>query len=209
MDHGLEIPRAKWFLYDAGIEIALIVRWPNAGLTGGRTCDWLLSNVDFVPTLFELAAVPIPGNVQGRSFANGLHGPSTTPPRQAIYGSYQKSESRSVRTDRYKLIRNFLIAPGNWAALPIDITDPSLNLPRLPVELYDLAADPREFNNLADQPDYAAIQHDLSGRLWNWLESVDDYILRGLPETPYYRQAIADYRTRQQSPKAPSEPPPR
>ena len=68
-DHGIEFPRAKWFLYDAGIAVALLMRWPGGGITGGRVCDWLLSNVDFVPTLLDLAGVPIAQTVEGRSFA--------------------------------------------------------------------------------------------------------------------------------------------
>ncbi|MEI8062640.1 MAG: sulfatase [Verrucomicrobiota bacterium] len=198
VDHGMEIPRAKWFLYDAGIEIGLIVRWPNGGVTGGRQCDWLLSNVDFVPTLLDLAAVPIPGNIQGRSFANGLRGVASPPPRQAIFGLYQKSESRCIRTDRYKLIRNFNYVRANWAQVPADISDPARNFPVWPVELYDLVVDPLEANNLAAAPEFTDIRRDLSNQMWDWLEAVDDYILRGSPAANYYQPAIADYRIRQQ-----------
>ena len=54
VDHGIEFPRAKWFCYDAGIEVALIMRWPGGGIQGGEVCNHLLSNVDLLPTLIEL-----------------------------------------------------------------------------------------------------------------------------------------------------------
>ena len=47
VDHGIEFPRAKWFCYDAGIGVALLMRWPGGGIEGGQACDHLLSNVDF------------------------------------------------------------------------------------------------------------------------------------------------------------------
>src|SRR4029453_3930222 len=52
-DHGIAMPRAKGTLYDPGIEIALLMRWPGGGLTGGRAYNQMLSNIDFVPTMLD------------------------------------------------------------------------------------------------------------------------------------------------------------
>jgi N-sulfoglucosamine sulfohydrolase len=50
-DHGLAMPRAKATMYDAGLGVALIMRWPAGGLAGGRRSRAMVSHVDLVPTL--------------------------------------------------------------------------------------------------------------------------------------------------------------
>ncbi len=84
-DHGVEMPRAKWFLYDPGIAIAMIMRYPAGGLIRGRTCDLLLSNVDYLPSVLELVGIGVPEHVQGRSFAGDFAG--TIPRRCATPSS--------------------------------------------------------------------------------------------------------------------------
>jgi arylsulfatase A-like enzyme len=195
-DHGIEFPRAKWFLYDAGIGVALVMRWPGGGIAGGQARDQLLSNVDLLPTLLDLVGVPTPANVEGRSFADLLdHGPPR-PPREAVFAMFQggANESRGVRTARHKLIRNF--APRRRHELPIDISN-VVQRARCPtVELFDLARDPDELADVGADPAYAAIRAGLSERLWAWLDAVRDPILRGPVPTPYYREAIAEYAAR-------------
>ena len=60
-------------------------------------------------------------------------------------------------------------------------------------ELFDLGADPNEFSNLADRPGYADAQDHLDTLLWEWMESVDDPLLRGPVSTPSYEAAARDY----------------
>jgi N-sulfoglucosamine sulfohydrolase len=198
VDHGIEFPRAKWFCYDAGIEIAFIIRWPGGGIAGGQTCDWLLSNVDFLPTLFDLIDIPIPDNVQGESFSDALKDVDGPPSREAIYGIFQSKEIRFIRTDRYKLIRNF--APRRLLPVPVPMENPPVlgaNAPRCPVaQLFNLETDPLETINLAEDPTHAHIFRTLDDKLWSWLEDVGDPILQGPVPTPYYRESIAGYQAR-------------
>lgn len=191
-DHGIEFPRAKWFCYEAGIEIAFILRWPGAGLTGGKTCDWLLSNVDFLPTLFVLLGLPVPENIEGIDFAGALKAKPAAASRDAVFGIFQGKEIRYVRTKRHKLIRNF--APRRWLETPVDVQAQEMKVKQPVVELYDLEADPLEVNNLAEDADHQAIRKELSGQLWSWMEQVSDPILTGPTPTPYYLEAIAEYR---------------
>lgn len=191
-DHGIEFPRAKWTLYDPGIEIAVIIRWPGGGVSGGRPCDWLLSNLDFVPTVLDLASVPIPSPVQGKSFAKGLLDREASPVNDVIFGLFAKRcEGRYARANDFKLIRNFGI--DKWHNKPVDMTDPADYWVSPNVELYDMIADPHEFNNLADNPKYALKKNELQDRLFRWMESVEDPILKGPLRTPFYEKSLTEY----------------
>jgi N-sulfoglucosamine sulfohydrolase len=191
-DHGIEVPRAKWNLYDPGIAIALVARWPGGGITGGRTCDHLLGNVGFLPTLLELIGVPIPANVEGHSFASDLRDSNTPPACDAIYGLYHKTNGRFVRTNTHKLIRHF-DAAFDYLNVPVAFADVLQKRGMKQVQLYDLENDPNEFEDVSGKPEYAEIQADLNGRLWRWLESVNDPVLRGPVRTPTYERAIGEY----------------
>jgi len=208
-DHGIPFSRAKGYLYDAGTGIPLIFQWPEGGLSGGEEIDVLASSVDFLPTLFELVGLPVPEEIDGESFADCLDPSSGTDEadhRDAIFGMFHDHrrwgfapDCRSVRTGRYKLIRNF--ESGSHFEPPIDLS----NLGRLgrdglktgdtrpPVELYDLETDPHEFENVAEDPEYADIRQRLEQRLRDHMESVDDPILEGPPPSPFAERALAEF----------------
>jgi N-sulfoglucosamine sulfohydrolase len=192
-DHGIEFPRAKWTLYDPGIGIAMVVRWPAGGVTGGRVCERLQSNVDFLPTVLELAGLPVPGNVEGRSFAGALAGRGEPPLRSEVFALYAKRcQGRCVRTRDFKLIRNFDI--DRYHRRPVDFTDYDDYGVTPNLELYDLRADPDEFNNLAADPAHEEVRRELGGRLFGWLEEVRDPILSGPLRSPFYERSLRDLR---------------
>lgn len=179
-DHGVELPRAKWTMFDAGLGIAFIMRWPGAGITGGKKCKWLLNNTDFLPTLAELTGLPVAHQLDGVSFAAALP-PGETPaegPRDTVYALFVNAEIYAARSRDYKLIRNF--REGHTPA----------------AQLFDLARDPLELEDLAQDPAHAEILADINERFWRWLKQVEDPILQGPVPTPYYHRAMADYHTR-------------
>jgi len=196
-DHGIEMPRAKWNLYDPGIAIAMILRCPSSNLTGGRQCDLLLSNVDYLPTILELAGVAVPPRVEGRSFAGALLQGDPTPVRDAVFALYQKTCTRCVRTERYKLIRHFDMG-ADFAKLPVRYDQMLRKRLTGPVELFDLAHDPNEFADLGGRPEYAEVERSLSSMLWDWMESVHDPLLEGLLHVPFYELTMREYRARKQ-----------
>jgi arylsulfatase A-like enzyme len=198
-DHGLAMPRAKCTLYDPGLEVALIVRWPGGGFRGAARSE-LVSNIDVLPTLLEAAGAPLPAAMQGRSFLSLLRGDAYEP-RAAIFAektfhSYY-DPMRCVRTGRYKLIRNFETAfavevPGDVQQGAIFRADPfRFSTDRTDVvELYDLDADPVETHNLAGTPGVEAVEQKLSEELWSWMKETGDPLLNGPISSPRYRQAM-------------------
>lgn len=187
-DHGISFPKAKTFLYDAGLAIAMILRWPAGKLIGGRIAGGLHSSVDMVPTVLDLLGLdPQPG-LDGSSFAHDLRGETVAGGRDAIYGEQITSggglrEARCVRTARWKLIRNF--SPSRLSELGAEgagVTCPA-------AQLFDLEKDPFEYLNVAADRQYAAVLRDLDARLMAWMKQVDDPILRGPTATPYYLDA--------------------
>ena len=191
-DHGLAMPRAKCTLYDPGLEVALLLRWPRAGLHGVR--DELVSNIDVLPTLLEAAGVAVPDGVQGRSLLGG--GGRDAIFAEKTFHSYY-DPMRCIRTHRHKLIRNFetgfaVEVPGDIQAGPIFRADPtrySRDRPHV-VELYDLAEDPLEQRNLSGMDEVADVEKKLSAELWRWMRETDDPLLKGPVPSPRYRLAM-------------------
>jgi N-sulfoglucosamine sulfohydrolase len=206
-DHGIPYPGAKWSLRDAGIEVPLVMYWPDSCLSGGKVYEELMSHVDVLPTLLDLIGIANPGNLQGVSFADFLKGKSTDKPRREIHAQFtpamfRDNESRCIRTERYKLTRYF--QAGRCMTFPIDV-DPvrfsqhteraaTTGKPRPFVQLFDIVEDPDELHNIAAQNENAGIVKELSKKLYTWMQTVGDPILKGAVQSPYYRQSMEAFR---------------
>jgi N-sulfoglucosamine sulfohydrolase len=109
-DHGSQFPFGKWNCYDAGIRVPLLVLWPGVIKPGLRT-EAMVSWVDILPTLIEVAGGQPPASIDGRSFASVLHGRATEF-RDRIFtthsadGKMNVYPMRSLRTRDWKLILN-------------------------------------------------------------------------------------------------------
>ncbi|HKC19582.1 MAG TPA: sulfatase [Candidatus Dormibacteraeota bacterium] len=191
-DHGLAMPRAKCTLYDPGIEVALIARWPAGGIQGGLIEERMVSNIDILPTLLAACGVPVPERLQGQALSQGR---AEIFAEKTFHSYYDPM--RCIRTDRYKFIRNFESAfavevPADVQAGPIFRSNPprySRDRPNL-IELYDLDGDPLEMTNLAGRPEVAMEEKELSERLWRWMRDTNDPLLEGPIPSPYYRRAM-------------------
>ena len=150
-----------------------------------------MSNVDYLPTILELAGIDIPERVQGRSFAAALQGHSDGEGRDAVFAMYHKSQTRCVRTRRYKLIRHFDTAFDYF--VPVRMEDVLMKRGIDRVELFDLERDPAETENIADHPELKDVRERLDGMLWAWMESVSDPLLTGPVRCPSYNAAMGDY----------------
>ena len=143
----------KGTLYEGGIRVPLIVRWPGV-VAPGSVCREVVTSVDFLPTLLELAGRKgkLPAGVDGVSLLPLLKGTGPLK-RDAVYWHYPHyhhcAPCGAVRAGRYKLIEYF--EDGRC-------------------ELYDLSADIGEKRDLArERPDKAA---ELRGKLAAWRKRV-------------------------------------
>ncbi len=165
-DHGMGcLPRAKTSLYDGGIEIPLIMRWPNGPVSTNATCDNYLSNIDFTPTLLDLVGIEKPEGLHGRSFVKSVSNPDSDYNREAIFANFVQ-EARMIRTQTHKLI---------WHARPkrVPVGHPVMEENKLqpgwPIwEFYDLREDPHETRNLSVHPplDHAGESQDMLNAAW-------------------------------------------
>jgi arylsulfatase A-like enzyme len=193
-DHGLAFPWMKCTLYDSGIGVAMILRFPN-GEHRGQVVDALVSHLDVYPTLCAIAGLPAPDWLEGHSLIPLLEG-RTEMVRKEIFAevTYHAAYEpmRCIRTERYKYIRYFddfpdTVKPNiDWSASKDFLIEQGLRQrPHDPSEmLFDLVYDPAERLNLAANPQYAAIRSDLAGRLQLWMEATADPLLQGQVSKP-------------------------
>jgi arylsulfatase A-like enzyme len=194
-DHGIGMPLAKGTLYDPGVKIPLIIRRPGSTFDG-RRYEGLTSNVDLLPTVLEAVGAGdlTPGGVDGRSLWPVVAGEDVAPrdhifTEQTWHDFYEPI--RAVRTDRYKLIRNFEPGPGLQVAADILQTRTTAVMreqlrawPRPEIELYDLQDDPWERENLAEERAFRRIRNELEALLDAWLVETQDPILDGVVPAP-------------------------
>jgi N-sulfoglucosamine sulfohydrolase len=187
-DHGLAFPGAKGTLYDRGIGVLLIMRGPG-GAHGGRVTNALVSQVDIFPTVCELARVPIPERVQGKSLLPVM-AREVEEVNDAVFAelTYHAAYEpmRAIRTDRWKYIRRFgdrlrpVLANTDDSPTKDLLLGEGLGDRELPREqLHDLHFDPAEAHNLIGSPHCEAVVAELRERLDAWMVSTDDPLLHG------------------------------
>lgn len=196
-DHGLALPRAKGSLYEAGLEVALIVRLPAGTQPSGRRIACGVSHIDIMPTILDVAD-GTRGNHPNSLLPLIFSGEQTDKPifGQLTYHAYYDPK-RSIRSGDLKLITNFSSAPiamdstQSWHRRCTPKGLAGANLPAsLPFELYDLRADPAELNDLSADPAHAADRERLTRWIYEWMESVDDPLLNGAVTPPQHHACV-------------------
>jgi arylsulfatase A-like enzyme len=199
-DHGDGLPRAKRWIYDSGIKVPLIIKYPDLWQAGIVT-DELVSFIDFAPTVLSLAGIQIPDYMQGKAFTGSQKAES----REYIFAAKDRMDPamdniRAVRDKRYKYIRNYMPDRPYVQFLPYrDQMDLMQELFRYekegkldnvqalwfrktkPIEeLYDAWEDPYEVNNLANDPKYYRVLERLRNEHLKWKVETNDWGL--IPE---------------------------
>lgn len=197
-DHGDGLPRAKRELFDSGIKVPMIIRWPQAfrpeNVEPGTVDERLISFVDLGPTILSLAGVPVPANMQGHDFAA-----SDAEPNEYIYASRdrideQMDRQRAARDARYKYIRSWYpeVAGGRdlefrnnidmvremramYDAGQLNAVQQQWYEPAGAERLFDLERDPFEVHDVSGDPKYLSVLQRMRGAMDAWLTRVDDW----------------------------------
>ncbi len=193
-DNGRCHVRGKQWLYEGGIHVPLIIRWPGM-IKGGRVCEDMVSTIDVSATVLKLAGIEPPSHMEGQV----LLGPDAVKREYIIAARDRCDETvdriRCVRTRQYKYIRNFMperpytqFNAYKTRQYPVvalmevlhkqgKLTEAQARwmAPRRPAEeLYDLVNDPHEIHNLADNPKHRMKLIELRAILDHWIFETGD-----------------------------------
>ncbi len=159
-DHGFFLGEHGWFdkrfMYEPALRIPWIVRFPGVVKPGSKTDAWVQS-IDNAPTLMDMAGLPVPADMQGRSLKPIFEGKAPGDwPKSMYYHYYEEGPPHfvlpnyGIRTERYKLIYYYTV--NEW-------------------ELFDLERDPDEMESLMVmrgmdvKPGYEEVLKDLLKQL--------------------------------------------
>ena len=153
-DQGFFLGENGWFdkrwMYEESFRTPFIVRWPGT-VERGSSNDDFVQNIDFGPTIMDMAGVDVPDEVQGRSLVPLMKGNTPDNWRDSLYYQYFEYPAvhsvrrhYGVRTERYKLIHYY--RAGEW-------------------ELFDLKKDPEELQSVYGDPEYKQVQKRMKQEL--------------------------------------------
>lgn len=165
---NLPLRGGKGWLYEGGLRMPLLIRWPGYTNEGEQT-NLQVTGTDFYPTLLDIAGLPLreEQHLDGLSFASAVRGEQNSLERDALYWHYPNYSNQggfpggAVRMGEWKLIERF--EDGQ-------------------VHLYNLDEDMEEQNDLADQ--YPERVMNMRDKLHNWYLEVDAKFLRALDGGP-------------------------
>ena len=155
-DQGFYLGEHGWydkrFMYEESLSMPLVMRYPQE-IMAGQVAENMVMNLDFSSTFLDFAGIAIPAEMQGHSLRGIVRGNPPEDWRESIYYHYYEHphgwhdvrRHYGVRTQRYKLI-HYYEEDGFW-------------------ELFDLAQDPSEMNNVYSDPAYAEIVQETKQEL--------------------------------------------
>jgi arylsulfatase A-like enzyme len=163
-DQGFYMGENGWFdkrfMYDVSMQTPLLIRWPGH-IQANSTSQVLAQNIDFAPTLLNMAGIAIPGWMQGKSLVPVVTGKKKGLDRPYLYYHYYEFVKDhtviphlGIRGDRYKLIYFYTV--NEW-------------------ELYDLQTDKQEQKNLIRSPQHQALITQLKKELMKLRDIYDDH----------------------------------
>lgn len=193
-DHGdNQSLRAKQFCTEAGTHVPLIITGPNNALKAGTVREDLISALDIPATSLAMAGIAIPKYFDGNNLFSKDYRPRTYVISARDRCDYTIDRIRTVRTERYRYIRNFMtdrpllqpqyrdnrdnvkaLRKGHAEGTLPRLVDNVFFGPRPAEELYDLRNDPDEINNLVVNP---ALKKELQRHrriLNDWIKETDD-----------------------------------
>ncbi|MDD7987165.1 sulfatase-like hydrolase/transferase [Lentisphaera marina] len=176
-DHGAELPGGKTTLYKEGTHSPLFVSWPGVTKAGTINDSEVIGSIDLLPTFYDMLNLPIPADLDGRSFLAMIKGQKIPNWRPFVYiQQNDRNKARALQSkDGFLYIINAWhdgeskfgsVSTGTlaWSLFKAAQQSPE-NDPlatawinkleyRVPHELYDIKNDPSCFNNLVNDPAY-------------------------------------------------------
>ena len=156
-DHGFFDKR---FIYEESLRMPFMVKYPGK-IKAGSVNEDIITNIDFAPTLLELAGISTTQKMQGTSFVPVLEGNTPKDWQDAMYYHYYEfpfwhhvQPHYGIRTQKYTLA-HFYYNIDVW-------------------ELYDLEKDPGQVNNIYNDPNYAEVTTELKLKLKNLMIKFED-----------------------------------
>jgi N-sulfoglucosamine sulfohydrolase len=194
-DHGGPLPRQKRLLYDSGIKVPMIIRFPKSKAQNERNKD-MISFIDLAPTLLSLANIEPPKYMQGNAFL-GEYKPSKE--SKYVFGAADRFDEttdkvRSVRDKRFKYIKYYeldkpmYLEVGYRNQMPImqellrlksegNLNENQAlwfreNKPK--EELFDTQNDPSELIDLSNIPAYESKLKEMRAVCEKWITDIND-----------------------------------
>lgn len=166
-DQGFYMGEHGWFdkrwMYEESFRTPLVMRFPQSYNAHGKITQ-LVQNIDYAPTFLELAGIPVPDHIQGKSLLPLITSDGKTEWRKSLYyhyyefpGEHAVRRHYGIRTDRYKLI-HFYNDIDEW-------------------ELFDLQNDPSEMKNLYGIAEFQNLGDSLKIELKKLQEQYHDPII--------------------------------
>lgn len=193
-DHGRCMVRDKQFIYDGGIKVPLLIKWPG-NIKPGTVNENLVSLIDVSATVLQLGGVTLPVYIEGRP----LFGKNAVKRKYIIAARDRMDETvdmmRAVRTSKFKYIKNYMperpyMQSNNYKEKEYPVWNllKQLNSEgkltpvqalfvasvKPPEELYDIRNDPYEINNLASDPKYHIRISSMRKILDEWIVKTGD-----------------------------------
>jgi len=203
-DNGMPFPRAKASLYQPGVNVPLLVKWPGH-VRPGTVSQELVSMVDLPATWLDVAGAEKIPRAEGRSLTGLLEG-APHEPRRYVFTERNWHDTweptRGIVSERYSLIANFrpevpyrgtldhiwaswsrgggpswdeIVKERKAGRLKPEL-EHLFRKPRPLFELYDLQNDPNEFRNLAGSQEAASALEELQKALTAWMEETNDFL---------------------------------
>lgn len=203
-DHGGPLPRQKRLLYDSGLHLPMIIRFPGKN-QAGTVDSQLISFIDFKPTILSLAGIAPPAYLDGQAFLGKYIAKQK---RKYIHAAADRFDAqynfvRAIRDQRFKYLRNFNTNQSYY--IPVKYREQMAIMQELlkmkaegtlnefqaqwfrpkreAEELFDLKNDPHELQNLAQDPAYAEKIKNLRIECDRWMKEIDDKGL--IPEATF------------------------
>lgn len=194
-DHGGPLPRQKRLLYDSGLKVPMVIRFPDKANQNQRD-ERMISFIDLAPTLLSLAGLPIPTHMQGTAFL-GKEMRSEEP--KYVFGAADRFDEttdriRSVRDQQFKYIKYYETDKPMYLEVAYRNQMPIMQeLLRLrdadelsqeqqlwfrskkpDEELFDLWNDPYELRDLSQDAKYSEKLNELRLACASWTEEIHD-----------------------------------